>query len=44
MGVLPNVTLHEVPDYDRHDVMAELIANGSIRGLIAALLQPAKPG
>ncbi len=44
MGALPKVTLHEAPDYDRHDVMAELIANGSFAGLVAALLQPAEPG
>ncbi len=41
MAGLPRVTLHEEPGYDRHDVMAELIANGSIRGLIEALMHPA---
>lgn len=44
MGGMPEVTLHEVPDYDRHDVMAELIATGEIRGLIDALMRPAEAG
>lgn len=44
MGALPKVTLHEVPGYERHDVMAELIAKGEIRGLIDALMRPAEGG
>ncbi len=43
MAGLPHVTLHEEPGYERHDVMAELIANGSFRRLVDALLRPAEP-
>ena len=42
MAGLPHVTLHEEPGYDRHDVMAELIANGSFQHLIDALMRPAR--
>ena len=41
MAGLPGVTLHEEAGYERHDVMAELIANGSFRHLIEALMRPA---
>ena len=38
MAVLPGVALHEVPGHEQHDVVAELIASGEIRGLIERLL------
>lgn len=36
---LPDVTLHPVPGYDRHEVVSQLIATGMFPGLVEGLLR-----